>query len=230
MLYGAARLDRRARIHLLPRELLNIRRPVGAGLFTVFTLAIATTGFWAYGPLILKILFDTPPLISGYILAGESVAWSLATMAVASAPVSADRALIRAGVTVIAFGAAGFAIVVPADWLLGIVGCALLQGFGFGLCWPSVIHRIVRLTADDDRPLAAASPSTVQRLGYSIGTAATGIAANIAGLADGISIQAARAAAFWVFAAFIPLLGLALLGAWVFTTDADAPSSAQPVA
>jgi len=30
---------------------------------------MAKTGFWAYGPLILKTMFGIDPLISGYILA-----------------------------------------------------------------------------------------------------------------------------------------------------------------
>ena len=54
-----------------------------AGLMMVFLLSAATTGYWTYGPLILKVLFATDPLVSGYILAAEALAWSLATVAVA---------------------------------------------------------------------------------------------------------------------------------------------------
>ena len=75
LLYLAARLDRGASSRLFPVQVLDFRHPVGAGLLMVFALSAATTGFWAYGPLILKILFGTQPLISGYILAGEAVAW-----------------------------------------------------------------------------------------------------------------------------------------------------------
>jgi hypothetical protein len=41
----------------------------------------------------------------------------------------------------------------------------------------------------------------------------------MSGLAEGISITAAKAAAFWVFAAFVPLLVLALIFAWTFTAE-----------
>jgi hypothetical protein len=58
----------------------------------------------------------------------------------------------------------------------------------------------------------------VQRIGYAVGTAAAGIAANLSGLIDGVSIPAAKAAGFWVFAAFIPVLGAAVVGAWRFTS------------
>jgi hypothetical protein len=126
--------------------------------------------------------------------------------------------LIRIGVAVISIGAAGFAIAVPIGAMSGIVASALLQGLGFGLCWPAIVHRLVRFSIPSERSLASASQTTVQRIGYAVGTAAVGIAANISGLSEGISITAAKAAGFWVFAAFVPILGLAVLSARQFTT------------
>jgi MFS family permease len=222
LLYLAARLDRRAACRLFPVQVLEFRHPVGAGLLMVFALSAATTGFWAYGPLILKILFDTPPLMSGYILAGEAVAWTLATLAVSKARESADRGLIRLGAGLVALGAGGFAAAVPAGLLPGIVLCALLQGFGYGLCWPSIVHRMARFSDEAERPLAVSSPETMQRIGYAVGAAAVGIAANLSGLAAGISVATAKAAAFWVFAAFVPVLILALYCAWTFTKQRPA--------
>ena len=49
------------------------------------------------------------------------------------------------------------------------------------------------------------------------------IAANMAGLADGISIPVAKAAGFWVFAAFIPILAIGLRSAWKFTAAEARP-------
>ena len=223
LLYVAARLDRRSSSRLFPVQVLDFRHPIGAGLMMVFALSVATTGFWAYGPLILKILFGTAPLISGYILAIEAVAWSLGTLAVSTASPSADRLLIRLGATLVALGAGGFTVAVPAGRLAGMVLCALLQGLGFGLCWPSIVHRLARFSDEAERPLAVSSPETMQRIGYAVGAAAVGIAANLSGLAAGISIAAAKTAAFWVFAAFIPVLFLAMICAWVFTTEPGTP-------
>jgi MFS family permease len=217
LLYGAARLDRRSRDRLLPAETLDLRHRVGAGLLMVFALGAATTGFWAYGPLILKILFDTDPLISGYVLAAEALAWSLATVAVSGLPLSAATTLIRVGVALVILGAAGFAAVVPMGSLVGMVSCALLEGVGFGICWPSIVHRTVIYADESEKGLAAAAPGTVQRIGYAVGAAATGIAANLSGLADGVSPEAAKIAGFWVFAGFVPVLAVAWLGAWRFT-------------
>jgi MFS family permease len=223
LLYLAARLDRQADARLLPRQALDLRHPVGAGLLTVFLLSLATTGFWAYGPLILKILFSTDPLISGYILAGESLAWSAATIAISAAPLSAGRTLIRTGTTLVAIGAAGFAVAVPAGSLAGMVICALGQGVGFGLCWPSIVGRVVGCSDPAERGLASASPGIVQGIGYALGAAATGIAANLSGLGDGISAAAAKAAGFWIFAGFIPMLVLGALSAWHFASSKPRP-------
>ena len=222
LLYAAARLDRRSSARLLPAGLLRIRAPVGAGLLMVLALSIGTTGFWAYGPLLLKIMFATNPLFSGYALAAEALAWSLATMAVSGAPVSADRWLIRVGAVAVTVGAAGFAAVLPLGSLTGIMLCSLLQGVGFGMFWPAIVHRLVRLSDASEQALAAASPSTIQRIGYAVGTAIAGIVANLSGLAEGVSTDAAKVAAFWVFAAFFPVLAAGLFGAWRFTAESAA--------
>jgi hypothetical protein len=82
---------------------------------------------------------------------------------------------------------------------------------GFGLCWRAIVQRIVRAAEPSEQSLAA-SPSTIQRIGYAVG-----IAANLSGLADGVSTHTAKTAGFWVFAAFIPVLLVGLKYAWAFT-------------
>ena len=61
----------------------------------------------------------------------------------------------------------------------------------------------------------------MQRIGFAVGAAATGIVANLAGLAEGVSLAAARAAGFWVFAAFVPVLAVGMAAAWRFTAEAE---------
>jgi MFS family permease len=222
LLYVAARVDRRALVRLLPGEILNPGNAVGIGLLMVLALTSATTGFWLYGPLILKILFGTNPLIAGYILAGEALAWSAATLLVTATGPHAEGSLIRLGVMTIAAGATGFALAVPAGAMSAIVACALFQGLGYGLCWPAILHRLVNFAPASERSLTSASQTTVQRVGYAVGTAAVGVAANLSGLSDGITPAAAKAAGFWVFAAFVPMLLLAVLCAWRFTARAGA--------
>jgi len=87
---------------------------------------------------------------------------------------------------------------------------------------------MARLSDADEQALAVTSPETMQRIGYAVGAAAVGIAANLSGLAAGISIAAAKTAAFWVFAAFLPVLILALVCAWAFTSRNDLMPRATP--
>jgi MFS family permease len=220
LLYAAARADRRAANRLLPSALLAIATPLGAGLLMVFMLSAATTAFWAYGPLILQIAFATDPLISGYLMAAEAIAWSLCTMLVAGAKPSTDWLIIRLGAALIALSGLGFVLVMPLGTLPGILLCMVLQGAGFGLCWPFVVRRMVVLAPAGERDLAASAAPTVQRIGYAVGAAAAGIAANAVGLGDGTSLAAAQAAAFWVFAAFLPLFAIGGVAALRFTAPA----------
>lgn len=217
LLYAAARMDQRAEARLLPSQSLSLSHPVGTGLLMVFAFCVGTTGFWAYGPLIVSVLFGTKPLVTGFMLAGEALAWSLATLAISSVPEEGERVLIRSGAAIITAGATGFAFVVPQGSLAGMVACALMQGAGFGICWPAIINRTVRSAPDAEQSLASAAVSTVQRVGYAVGTAAAGVAANLSGLGQGISIPAAKAAGFWVFAAFVPSLIVGTAAAWRFT-------------
>jgi predicted MFS family arabinose efflux permease len=221
LLYMAARLDRRSSSRLLPLRSLDLGHPMGMGMLMVFALSAATTGFRAYGPLILKIMFGTDPLISGYILAGEAIAWSLATLLVSGITVTHAAGLIRIGAALVAIGAAAFAVAVPLGSLSLMVVCALFEGLGFGMCWPSLVHRAVRHAEADEKGLAAAAPGVVQRIGYAVGAAASGLAANMSGLADGISVEAAKVAGFWVFAGFVPVLLIGWIAAWRFAGASD---------
>jgi hypothetical protein len=74
LLYFAARLDRHAANRVLPAQLLDFQHPVGARLMLVQAISVATTGFWAYGPLLLTILIGTHTLVTGYILAASASA------------------------------------------------------------------------------------------------------------------------------------------------------------
>ena len=90
------------------------------------------------------------------------------------APAIAETTLIRGGARIVAMGAAGFAVAVPSRSLIGMVACAILQGAGFGICWPSIVLRIVRFSDESEKSRGSAAPSTIQRIGYAVGTAAAG--------------------------------------------------------
>ena len=206
LLSGAAYGDAKAPNPLLPRQFLDVSHPLGAGLLMIFMLSAATTGFWTYGPLILRSAFGVGALTSGYILAAESLAWSGATVAISGLGPRYERRVIGAGVALAIAGAIGFAPAVRFGSLAGIILCVLLQGGGFGMFWPYSTRRILLSATEGDGVLAAGAMPTVQRIGYAVGAAAAGIAANRAGLSDGAPADLVRRAGFWMFAAFVPAL------------------------
>ena len=105
----------------------------------------------------------------------------------------------------IAAGIAGFAYAVPAGSIPLILGCAELQGGGFGIAWPFVTRVIVAAAPDAERTIASSAVPTMQRIGYAVGAATTGIIANAAGFSEGLSGATAESVARWLFLAFVPL-------------------------
>lgn len=200
------RLDaRNARSRLFPSRLFDWATPVGAGMTMVATLSVATCSLAVYGPLLLTALHGISILTTGYIIAAESISWSILSILVANAPPRRERAIIVTGAVMIAAGIAGFAYTIPLGSIPLILLCALLQGGGFGIAWPFVTRVIVAAAQDDERTIASSAVPTMQRIGYAVGAAATGIVANAAGFADGLNPATAARVAPWVFLAFVPL-------------------------
>lgn len=190
---------------LFPSRLFDWRTPLGSGMTMVAAFSTATIAFTVYGPLLLTTLHGISLLTTGYIIAAELISWSALSILVASAPPSRERAIIVAGAVMIAIGSAGFAYAVPSGSVPLILVCALLQGGGFGIAWPFVTRVIVAAADKDERTIASGAVPTMQRIGYAVGAAATGIIANAAGFEHGLSRQTASEVATWVFLAFIPL-------------------------
>jgi hypothetical protein len=78
------RLDsRNAAARLFPSRLFDWRTPLGTGMTMVAAFSIATCSFGVYGPLLLTTLHDVPLLTTGYIIAAESISWSILSILVA---------------------------------------------------------------------------------------------------------------------------------------------------
>jgi len=197
-------LDGAAQARLMPCGALQPAHPIGAALLMVLCLSAGTTAFVTYGPVLLEALAASSALIVGYVVAGESLAWTLGTLAVAKA--GSARLIIHCGVVLIVAGGCALGLAVPLAVMPAIILGVASQGVGFGMLWPHLSQRIVIAARPDERDLAAACASTVSRIGGAIGSAANGIVANGAGLAGGATAAHAYQAAVWVFGTSIPLL------------------------
>ena len=189
-------LDARApHSRLFPTATFDPRTTMGAGMLMVATLSVSTCSFGFYGPLLLAGMHDFTPLTTGLIIASESIAWSLLSILVATAAPRHEPLIVTGGAVMVTAGIAGFAFAVPAGSIPAILFCALLQGGGFGILWPFASRRIIEAASAAERDIAASAFSTLQRLGYAVGAALTGIIANASGFADGFTKEAAESAA-----------------------------------
>lgn len=222
LLYAALRLEGRGSTRLFPPRPLSLATVWGNGYVMVLCLSLATVSFTVYGPLIMQILFGASPLTAGLLIAVESVSWSVAAIVLGGSNRASEVACIRLGTIAVVAGIAGFALVMPHGpvWLLVLPAC--LQGAGFGVFWAYVMRRIVAALPEGETERASSSVPTMQIIGYALGAALSGIVANLCGLGEGASTEAAGRAAVWVFAAFMPL---GILGVWAsrrFTAPAAA--------
>src|SRR5262245_18451202 len=199
------RLEEGARVRLFPPTPLSPAVPWGPGYLMVLTLATATVSFTVYGPLLMAKLFHVLPLTAGFMVALESVAWTILAIVFAGAPARREPVLIRVGALVITAGVIGLAVTMPRGpaWALG--PWVALQGAGFGMCWAFVLRRIVAGVPAGERERASAAVPTLQMIGYAVGAAASGVVANSLGLSEHAPDATVRAVGFWVFAAFLPL-------------------------
>jgi MFS family permease len=209
----------RPRSRLFPARLFSWRTPVGCGMTMVAAFSVATCTFGLYGPLLLTSLHGVPILTTGYIIAAESISWSILSILVAGASPRSEPAIIVGGAAMIAAGSAGFAWTVPMGSIPLIVLCALLQGGGFGIAWPFMTRIIVASAPADEQTIASAAVPTMQRIGYAVGAALAGIVANAGGFADGLTREAAGEVVHWLFLAFVPLGIVGLVAAVRIATE-----------
>lgn len=195
----------RASGHILPPAIRKRGSIVRDSLLMTFALSASTISFTIFGPVLLRVLHQLSALETGYVIALESIGWSVASIGLANQPEHRERMIIRAGASLVFIGLLGFAasMVSGPVWIICVF--AILQGAGFGMFWSFLIRRLVESVDEDDRAIAAASIPLVQRIAYALGAAIAGLVANSAGFSDGLSVQTSQIVAIWVFVAFIPL-------------------------
>src|SRR5206468_1939848 len=75
----ALRLDRTARVRLLPSGMLSLSRQLGKGYWMIFLLGMSTTPGGVYVPLLVQRLHGVSPAAAGYLYAVQSLSWTAGT-------------------------------------------------------------------------------------------------------------------------------------------------------
>ena len=213
---------------LLPLHAFDIRRPSGAALLMILTLAMATIAITAFGPLLITAIHDASAMTAGYIIACVAFGWTVMALLVSGSPERFDRLMIALGTIVVTLSIVGFLYAVPNGpvWLIAVF--AAMEGGGFGMAWTFVLRRATALTDATEAPRVAGAIPTVHRLGYALGAAYIGIVANASGLTTMTTSAAAAHVAHWVFVACLPFAVLALI-AMAALASAQAPAAPTDV-
>jgi MFS family permease len=197
------RIDRQSAAPLLPRDAFSLQSPTGVGLWMVLLLSTATSPLPIFGPLFLQRLHALDPLAAGYMVAGSSLAWTLAALAVASLSEGRAARLIVAGPLAMGVGLLGVGVFMPAGPVAALLPPIALIGIGIGACWAFIAQRIMNGARRGEEDIAASSVATVQQAGLAFGAAAAGLIANASGLSDALEPASILRAAFWVPAGFV---------------------------
>jgi MFS family permease len=210
----ALRADSSSPARLFPHQIANIRREASRGYAALFSFCAAAIGFTVYGAAILQTLYGLSPLIAGYVIGAEAMAWTIAALVVGEFPQRWDKNCIRAGATLILAGVASFACTLDSGSLVLVLVSATTLGAGFGTSWAYVTRAILEHLPESERSVGSSAIPAVQMTGSAVGSALAGMLANALGLADGITVADATAISFWLFAAAIPVALFGWACAW----------------
>ncbi len=212
------RTDARAHVQLLPRAACDLRTVTGSGYAMIFCLFAASIVFGVFGPAMLQAIDGLSPLKAGYVIATESIGWTVMALAVSNLQGRREDLAIRAGAAAVTLGLVALALAVPHRSVAAVAAAGLLMGSGFGLMWSLASRRILASVPEAEATLGASALPTVQVIGNIIGAAVAGVLANLLGLAKGFDASAAIHAAPWLFGAFAPIAGLGVLAAFRLTS------------
>ena len=211
IIFAVVRIDRSARIRLLPLRAGDLRTVCGSGYFAMFTLTAASMGFAIYAPAILQQLRGFSPLWAGYAIGAESLAWTVAGLAVAGVAGVWDGRWIRIGAVLLVASCVILALTLADGALAWVLIGGGLMGAAFGFSWAFMSRRVLGALSDEDRAIGSSAITAVRQSGAAAGAAISGVAANLAGFSQGLTDASARSASLWIFVSVIPL---AVIGAW----------------
>ncbi|MBC6405218.1 MAG: MFS transporter [Rhodospirillales bacterium] len=195
---------------LLPSAGLRTSPAVRSGLAMTLLLSVSTIAFLIYGPFLLETFYGIGALRAGYFVASESIAWTLAALAVGRVQPEGEPLYLRLGPVTVFCGLLGIAVFLPLGPSWMVLPWVAMQGAGYGLAYAFIVRRVVTAAPEGEREQAAGAVAAVQMLGYSLGAAIAGIAINSQGLEPmGDKAQSAIAVQ-GLFAAFIPFAALAI--------------------
>ena len=163
---------------MLPERPFDPRHRTGAGLLMLLCFCVATVTNTVFGTLLVIKIHDVSALTAGYVLAASAPGWTLAALLLSGAQERLDGVLVAAGFGIVTASIVAFIVVFPTGPIWAIAATTFAGGAGFGMAWTFVLRRATSGLSAAEGQRVANAITTVQRLGYALGAAFMGIAAN----------------------------------------------------
>lgn len=184
------RLDRAARVRLLPDGAFGLGHPAGVGLWITLMMPVAQSAGAVFLTYALQVLWGYAPFTAGLAATVLALSWSGVQTLAASRPWPRIR-LVVAGAVLMTAGegtmALAFTLASPALMILA----QLLIGAAGGSFWGALSQLVMESAPEADRSTTSGLLPTVLSTGFGIGAALYGLIANLAGFsaASGPELQ-----------------------------------------
>ena len=185
---------------LFPTRALSIRSAVGTGNLINFLAQITVAVYSVYLTLLLQVVYEVSPLMAGYINSVVSFSWTLGSAGAAGLRGRWEQGAVIGGPMITGAGLLGLTLWASHGSIGAIIVFLFVLGLGIGVSNVHINARVMSYAAPGEEIITATSMPTIRNLGIAFGSAATGIIANAAGLAQGISPETVSTAITWLYA------------------------------
>jgi MFS family permease len=168
-------------------------------------LLVLGVGAGPFVPFVLWFAYGAPAIVAGYIAALSSLAWSIAALSSAGAPVALNRRLVAIAPILVSIGLAGVGWCLSTGNLVGTAAFWTLFGAGIGTTWPHLASRLIGYSPPDERSFAGGFVTTLQILGGTFGAALAGMIANLAGISRSTAPETIAHGGLLLFVSFAAL-------------------------
>jgi predicted MFS family arabinose efflux permease len=203
----ALAFDRRASHRLFPSNMLSLQEPIGRCFWMIFLIAMSVSPIGMYLSLFLQVIHEASPAVAGYVFAGHSLAWTVASIVTTHVPADRVRFAMAGGPVVLAAGLAALAVTIASGPTTAVVAAIVLEGSGIGLCWAHIANRVLEVARKGEEEATASLIPTTQLFAVAFGGALAAIVAAAVGLTRDATppVAAAAGQALYGLFAVLPL-------------------------
>ncbi|MSP68262.1 MAG: MFS transporter [Alphaproteobacteria bacterium] len=199
---------------MFPSQVLSNAGVVGSINQILFLFSATHTTIGVFAPLALQVIHGLDALTAGYFVSTLSLCWTGGTFITASWRGSAAATVVALGPLIPVAGLAGLSYAIVHGTPLQCAALIASVGLGLGICNAHLVAWSLRSARSGEEALTAGGIPTIRLLGVAFGASGAGIIANLAGLAEGITVATVEQATATVYLAAALGMAAATAMAW----------------